>query len=150
MNLKERLISLFTTKPKQQAPPSDISYKTPGNFYEIPKGLPLDITVTLKPAAQEPILANIETNLKGNTMNILTLIPTIINAIKTVEAAATAPNADGTPQEPSTGQQRFDAMIAIVESIYGSTVTLLPVIQMLATTLVEAYRAKGLFAKKGA
>jgi len=71
-------------------------------------------------------------------MNYLILIRTLIVAIKTVESLM--------PDSP--GKEKFDAAIAIVEGVVGSVTDKLPVLQSLATDVVNALRLAGVFKAK--
>ena len=73
-------------------------------------------------------------------MNYVLLIKTALAAIKTVESL----------MPDSSGKDKFDAMVAIVEEVLGDVSTLLPGLQKLATTAVTALRAAGVFKPKAA
>jgi hypothetical protein len=73
-------------------------------------------------------------------MNYLLLIQTLIAAIKSVEQLMPA----------SSGKEKFDAAVALVEAVVGEVSPMLPVLASLATMLVNGFRASGLFAAKTA
>ena len=70
-------------------------------------------------------------------MNYRLLITTLIAAIKTVEALMPA----------SSGKEKFDAAIVMVEGVVGELDGLLPALQAVATTVVNGLRAAGVFAR---
>lgn len=73
-------------------------------------------------------------------MNYLLLIQTLISSIKTVEQL----------MPDSTGKEKFDAAIAIVEGVIGTVTPLIPALLALATTVVNGLRAAGVFKVKAA
>ena len=68
-------------------------------------------------------------------MNYRLSITTLIAAIKTVEALMPA----------SSGKEKFDAAIAMVEGVLGELDGMLPALQAVATTVVSGLRAAGVF-----
>jgi len=75
---------------------------------------------------------------KGNTMDYILLVSTLINSIKTIESLM--------PKSPGT--DKFNAVIAMIEAIFGSVAPMLPQLQALATVLVTGFNAVGIFVKK--
>lgn len=70
-------------------------------------------------------------------MNYLTLISTLISAVKTIEALM--PN--------SPGKEKREAVIAMIEGIFGSVSAALPQITELIKHIVDAFNALGVFKK---
>lgn len=68
-------------------------------------------------------------------MNYITLLKTLIDAIKTVEGLMPA----------STGKDKFDACIAIVEEVVGDVTPMLAPLAAVATVVVNALRRAGIF-----
>ncbi len=71
-------------------------------------------------------------------MNYALLITTAINAVKTVEQL----------MPDSTGKEKADAAIALVEGILGEVQAILPGLLSLFTTVVNGLRAAGVFKVK--
>ena len=69
-------------------------------------------------------------------MNYLILIKTLIQAIKAVESL----------MPTSTGKDKFDACIAIVEEVVGDVSPLLASLEIIATNVVTMLRKAGIFA----
>jgi hypothetical protein len=70
-------------------------------------------------------------------MNYLVLIPLLIQLISAVEQLM--PNA--------AGSAKFNAVIAAIEQVFGSVASQLPALQAIATSVVNAYNATGVFKK---
>ena len=70
-------------------------------------------------------------------MNYLIMISTLISAIKTIEALM--PN--------SPGKDKRDAVIAMIDGIFGSVSAALPQITDLIKNIVDAFNAIGIFKK---
>lgn len=73
-------------------------------------------------------------------MDYLTLVKTLISAVKTVETLM--PN--------SPGKDKFNVAVELVGSVMGDVAPILPELGALATLLVEGFRAVGVFVKKEA
>ena len=71
-------------------------------------------------------------------MNYILIVQTLVASIKAVEQLM--------PDSP--GKDKFDAAIALVESVAGSVQSVLPALQAIATLVVNALRVTGVFAKK--
>lgn len=77
---------------------------------------------------------------KDNIMNYLLAIQTLVASIKAVEQLM--------PDSP--GKDKFDAAVALVESVVGSVQPLLPALQAIATLIVNGLHATGVFAPRKA
>jgi hypothetical protein len=84
--------------------------------------------------------------IKGNTMNVLNILATIIASVKAVEAIVNTPNADGTINKP-TGQEKLDAAIAMIEAVEGTVLPMLPAVKAMIGSLVALFNLRGLFHK---
>ena len=73
-------------------------------------------------------------------MSYLVLLSTLISSIKQVELLMPA----------STGKDKFDATIIIVEGVVGEVQSILPAIAPIVENLVAAFNKTGLFVKKPA
>lgn len=73
-------------------------------------------------------------------MNYLALISALISAIKSVEMLMPA----------STGKDKFDAVIATVEGIFGDVTAQLPALTAMVTGIVAAFNAIKQFTHKSA
>jgi hypothetical protein len=73
-------------------------------------------------------------------MNYLILITQIISSVKAVEALMPA----------SAGNDKLNAVVAMVEGVMGEIGPLLPAVQGLIATVVAGFNAIGVFRKKAA
>lgn len=71
-------------------------------------------------------------------MDYVRLVPTIINSVKAIEALM--------PQ--SSGKDKLDAAIKMIEEVYGVVSENLPQIIAFITTLVSLFNSIGIFKKK--
>jgi hypothetical protein len=75
-----------------------------------------------------------------SNINYILLIQTFIQAMKDVEAL----------MPESKGKEKFEAAIEMVENIFGKVTGMIPALLGVATTVVNALRAIGVFKKKAA
>lgn len=73
-------------------------------------------------------------------MNPVTLIKSVVQAIKTIEAVF----------PDSTGKEKLDAALALITSAGETVAAMLPSITALITTIVSIYNLVGTFTKKAA
>ncbi len=73
-------------------------------------------------------------------MNYILMIQTAIAAIRAVEALMPS----------SQGKEKFDAVIAIIEGVFGGVQSILPQVTPIINLLVAAFNASGVFKKSGA
>jgi uncharacterized protein YybS (DUF2232 family) len=71
-------------------------------------------------------------------MNYLLLIQTMISSIHAVEQL----------MPESTGKQKFDAAVTMVEAVVGDVQPMIPALMTVATTIVNGLRATGVFKAK--
>jgi hypothetical protein len=71
-------------------------------------------------------------------MNYMLLIQTMISSIHAVEQL----------MPESTGKQKFDAAVTMVEAVIGDVQPMIPALTMVATTIVNGLRAAGVFNAK--
>ena len=70
-------------------------------------------------------------------MNYIATIQTIISAVRAIEAL----------MPTSTGKEKFDAVIATIEGIFGGVQSILPQITPVINLVVSAFNAVGIFKK---
>jgi hypothetical protein len=68
-------------------------------------------------------------------MNYLLLIQTMISSIHAVEQL----------MPESTGKQKFDAAVTLVEAVVGDVQPMIPALMTVATTVVNGLRSAGVF-----
>jgi hypothetical protein len=71
-------------------------------------------------------------------MNYLLLIQTMISSIHAVEQL----------MPESTGKQKFDVAVTMVEAIVGDVQPMIPALMTVATTVVNGLRSAGVFKTK--
>ena len=71
-------------------------------------------------------------------MNYILVINTLIAAVRAVEQL----------MPDSTGKEKFEAAVTMVEGVVGTITPMIPALSAVATALVTGFRAAGVFAKK--
>ena len=74
-------------------------------------------------------------------MNVLAIINTVIDSVKTVESLAISPDANGVVSKP-TSVEKLDAAIAIITAIEGQVVPILPQLTALIAFLAGKFFKK--------